>query len=127
MQRSIWVAAGLMLLLISGCGPSDDAPDPSVSTVPADAGAGMEGDASGAAVDDATLSDDATLDDTGSPTDGAPITSGVEESQPDSGAEGDAAAPVDEQPPIGVLRASDPAAVALGAGTPQLVEFFAFW
>lgn len=127
MQRSIWVAAGLMLLLISGCGPSDDAPDPSGSTVPADSGAEMGGDATSAVADDSSLGDDASLGDTGSSADGTPITSGVEESQPDSGAEGDAAAPVDEQPPIGVLRASDPAAVALGAGTPQLVEFFAFW
>lgn len=65
--------------------------------------------------------DEATRDATASE-EGVP----AEEVAADGGADDLAAAPVDVEIKT-ALEASDPAAFRLASGSPQLVEFFAFW
>lgn len=139
MRRSMWLVAGLALALASGCGPQaadpapesggDGAPPAGVEGVGQDAGDTTAGDGAGAEMS-APMSGDERATEVEAESAQAPATVAVE-AAPTDGDEG--AAEVEtaeitvERPPIGELRATDPSAVALGAGTPQLVEFFAFW
>lgn len=78
----------------------------SAEAVEEEAEAGSEAEADAAADADGAEAEDATDED-------------------DAGdAEADSAA---EPPQRSGMEATDPATVALGQGTPQLVEFFAFW
>jgi len=128
MQRSIWLAAALVLLLASGCSPADNAGDPSTGAIPAgevaEAEVAPEGDSEdgGQPITSGTGDDaarEAVVGDSEGE-DGAAETA-ADDAEPE---ETDAAA---EPPPLGELRATDPGTVALGSGKPQLVEFFAFW